>query len=190
MCGTFNPPHIGHLILAQTALHELGLDKVLFLPVGDPTHKQTGTPLEHRLKMTQLAIADNLDFELDTTDAFREEPHYTSTLLPLLKSKYLSARFWLLIGGDSLATFPHWHQPNQLLEHCDLAVLNRPGYDPDLAELAETVPNLPNQVTFLNGPYIHLSSSWLRENLAKDERRPYLLPAAVAEYANSHKLYV
>ena len=191
MCGTFNPPHIGHLILAQTALQALALDKVLFLPVGDPTHKTTTTAAHHRVEMTRLAIAGNQDFELDTTDAVRPPPHYTASLLPLIQTDFPSADLWLLIGGDSLSTFPSWHQPDQLLEHCRLAVLNRPGYDPDLPHLSRSVPALATKVDWLTGPFIHLSSSWLRSQLADgiDKGTTYLLPGAVKQYAMRHQLY-
>ncbi len=189
MCGTFNPPHIGHLILAQTAFQLLGLDRVLFLPVGDPTHKSTGTRLTDRLEMTKLVIMGNENFELDTTDAYREGPHYTSTLLPLLKEKFRDGRFWLLIGSDSLITFPQWHEPTHLLNDCRLAVLNRPGYKPDMAELAQSIPELPNRTDFLDGPTIHLSSSWLRQNIPTTSSMTYLLPAEVEQYAREQRLY-
>lgn len=189
MCGTFDPPHIGHLILAQTALAELGLDQVLFLPVGDPTHKSTGTPADHRINMTALAIAGNKSFALDTTDATRKAPHYTSSLLPLLAQAFPNSTLWLLIGGDSLSTFPTWHHPAEILQFCRLAVLNRPGYKPDLNHIDHEVPGVSDKIDWLHGPTIHLSSSWLRQEISKQNSMRYFLPAEVEAYARTHQLY-
>ena len=189
MCGTFDPPHIGHLILAQTALNQLQLDQILFLPVGDPTHKTTGTSADHRLEMTQLAIVGNDKFEVSNLDAIRPEPHYTATLLPLIQQNYPESELWLLIGGDSLETFPNWHQPDQILDWCRLAVLPRLGYQVDIEEVTAQVPAISDHVDWLEGPSVQLSSTWLREQLASQTNINYLIPNAVIDYAISTKIY-
>lgn len=111
--GTFDPPHWGHLWLAESARVQLGLDRVLFLPAGEPVHKlgKVITAVSHRLQMISLAIQDNPNFVLDTTDSTRPAPHTTVTLLPLLQEKYPDAAFWLLIGGIRCAICrPGWNR--------------------------------------------------------------------------------
>lgn len=195
MCGTFDPPHIGHLILAQMAFTQLEIDQVLFLPVGDPTHKTTRTSAEHRLNMTQLAIAGNRAFRLDDTDAARPEPHYTATLLPLIQRSYPKANLWLIMGGDSLNSFPDWYRPLEILSYCRLAVLNRPtvGKRPPSSPPLSTA--LSNQVDQLNGPSINLSSTWIRKQLRQPDQSTrlnqlqYLLPPNLMQYIEEHQLY-
>ena len=189
MCGTFDPPHIGHLILAQSAFLGLSLDSVLFLPVGDPTHKQTHTAASHRLKMTELAIADNPAFLLDATDAVRPPPHYTATLLPLIQEKYPNATLWLIVGGDSLSTFPDWHQPEQILTKCRLALLDRPGYDTKIPLSEPLADELSSKIDRLTGPSINLSSTTLRQRYSDRTSTRYLIHPAVDNYIRDQKLY-
>lgn len=186
MCGTFDPPHIGHLLLAHTAVEQLALAHVLFLPVGQPTHKTTLTTAVHRLAMTRAAIADNPRFILNETDAERPAPHYTATLLPLLQAQYPQHELWLLLGQDALHDLPHWYEPQQILAQARLAVLPRPGLDtpaPDADFMAQA------QVTWLVGPMIQLSSTQLRARLRAGLSGRYALPTAVRTYIRAHQLY-
>jgi nicotinate-nucleotide adenylyltransferase len=188
--GTFDPPHVGHLWLAETAQAQLGLTRVLFLPVGEPVHKEREiTAVSHRLAMTQLALADYPSFELDTTDAERPPPHATYTLLPLLRQKYPQAGFWLLIGGDSLRDFATWRQPQQVIDQCRLAVLPRPGAEINWQALAEAVPGLPAAVDRLDGPTFPLSSTEIREWVRAGYSVRSLVGTAVAGYINRQHLY-
>ena len=196
MCGTFDPPHIGHLILAQMALGELGLDRILFLPVGDPTHKTTGTSASHRIKMTELAISDNPDFVLDDMDAVRPGPHYTATLLPLIQDKFPTAKLWLLIGGDSLAAFSEWHRPAEILNYCRIAVLDRPKVDTKFTLSDRLRAALSGKIDKLTGPSIDLSSTWLRNYFSQVEDLSaeiiparYLIHPAVGRYIIENDLY-
>jgi len=188
--GTFDPPHVGHLWLAETARAQLGLERVLFLPVGEPVHKERQlTAVSHRLTMTQLALQDYPWFELDTTDAERPSPHATYSLLPLLRERYYQAQFWLLIGGDSLRDFATWRQPQQIISQCRLAVLPRPGADIDWAVLDEAVPGLRTAVDWLNGPTLPLSSTEIRAWAAAAHSVQALVGTAVAAYITRHQLY-
>lgn len=188
MCGTFDPPHIGHLILAQTAAHQLGLERVLFLPVGEPTHKTTQTAVCHRLAMVRLAIADNSLFALDATDAERPPPHYSATLLPLLRQIYLNQSLCFLMGSDSLNDLPDWHAPRKLIAQCRLAVLRRPGFGVDEGRLDEAVPGWRERTTWLKGPSMYVSSSFVR-GAVQGEGLRYVLPTAVREYIHRNQLY-
>jgi nicotinate-nucleotide adenylyltransferase len=186
--GTFDPPHNGHLLLAATAREQLGLDRVLFMPVGDPTHKNRLdlTNVSDRVAMTVMATFAQERFQLDLTDALRQEPHYTVTLLPLLLAQNKTAQFWLLMGGDSLRDFHTWHLPDALLTMCRLAVLPRPGAVLEWERLATRFPTVRERVDLLAGETIDLSSTWLREN--PTEISPHV-PPLVFDYISQHRLY-
>lgn len=191
MCGTFDPPHRGHLDMAHQAMEQLGLNKVHFLPVGQPTHKTTLTAAEHRINMTQLAIAEHEFFQLDRTDVNRPGPHYTATLLPLLQTTYKEALLWLIIGGDSMRDFLSWHEPQKIVQSgCRLAVYERPGVHIDWPTLEATLPGLRAIVTLLTGPLVDISSTAVRAKAAAGEPLPDLVPAAVRNYIKEHQLYV
>ncbi len=189
--GTFDPPHWGHLWLAELARVQLKLDKVLFLPVGDPVHKTERqiTAVPHRLQMVSLAIQNNPNFVLDTTDCDRSGPHTTVTLLPLLRQAHPQARFWLLIGGDSLRDLPTWSQPEQLIEMCRLAVLPRPGAEVDWEQLETAVPGSKTAVDMLSGPTLSISATAIRNWVQQGHAPTYLLPTAVLNYLQQHHLY-
>ncbi len=186
--GTFDPPHNGHLLLAQAALTQLALDCVLFMPVGDPTHKSRAdlTPVSERVAMTVLATLERESFRLDLTDALRAEPHYTVTLLPLLLAQEKQAQFWLVMGGDSLRDFHKWHLPDALLTMCRLAVLPRPGAELDWAILKTRFPTIYERVDILEGQTMNLSSTWLRNHPTEIASH---IPPFVSSYIIQHGLY-
>lgn len=189
--GTFDPPHWGHLWLAESACIQLSLDKVLFLPVGQPPHKSDRqiTAVPHRIQMVSLAIQDNSNFFLDTTDCDRLPPHSTVTLLPLIRQAYPEAQFWLLLGGDSLRDLPTWVEPAQLITLCRLAVLPRPGAKIDWAKLETAVPRIKAAVEILSGPTLSLSATAIRNWVKSERSSRYLLPTSVATYIQKHQLY-
>ncbi|MGB1253962.1 MAG: nicotinate-nucleotide adenylyltransferase [Candidatus Promineifilaceae bacterium] len=187
--GTFDPPHHGHLLLAQLALEQLHLDVVYFLPVGDPTHKNRPdlSNVSQRVSMTVLAIADVPRFSLSLSDCLRPEPHYTSTLLPLIHDENPDADLWYVIGGDSLRDFYKWNEPASIIAQCRLAVLPRPGADVDWDKLAGIV-GLQERVDLLAGELADISSTMLRRMENSAERHHYL-PAAVLDFIERHDLY-
>lgn len=190
MCGTFDPPHMGHLILAETAREQLGLTRVLFVPVGQPPHKQTMTPADLRWRLTAAAVDGNDHFTLDDSDINRSGPHYTATLLPLLQARFPDSELILLMGGDSLRDFPTWHRPQRILEQCRLCVLERPGYDYDWPQLEDQVDGLRAATTILQGPEIHISSTWIREQAAAGQSIRYLVPDPVRQVIESEGVYL
>ena len=189
--GTFDPLHIGHLWLAETAITQLHLDRVLFLPVGQPPHKQGRhiTAVAHRLTMLQQAISDYARFGLDEIDIHRPPPHTTVTLLPLLQARYPQARLWWLIGSDSLRDLPTWSQPQQLIELCRLGVLPRPGVELAWEWLEEVVPGVQTAVDMLAGPTVAISSTAIRQWAMAGHGLRFLVPATVAVYIKAHNLY-
>jgi len=189
--GTFDPPHWGHLWLAELARVQLKLDKVLFLPVGEPVHKVGWqiTAVSHRLHMVSLAIQNNPNFILDTTDCDRPVPHSTVTLLPLLRQAHLNARFWLLIGEDSLRDLPTWNKPDQIIALCRLAMVPRPGVEIDWALLESAVPGSKTAVDELSGPTLSISATAIRNWVQQGHEPTYLVPTAVSDYIERHQLY-
>ena len=189
--GTFDPPHLGHLWLAELARVALNLEKVLFLPVGQPPHKEDCqvSAVSHRLQMVSLAIQENPHFFLDTTDCHRPPPHTTVSLLPLLRQKYPAAQFWLLVGSDSLRDLPTWASPRQLLQMCRLGVLARPGVAIDWDWLETPVPGCKTAVDMLDGPTLSLSATEIRAWAKRGHHLAYLLPTAVSSYIDQHRLY-
>ncbi len=189
--GTFDPPHTGHLWLAETAREQLELDKVFFLPAGHPPHKRndTITAVSHRTEMINLAIANNKFFSMETTDIDRPPPHTTYSLLPLLRQNYPNARFWLLLGSDSLSELPTWKRPLHLITQCRLATLPRPGVKVDLPDIEKSVPGIKNVTDLLGGPTLDISSSEIRYRIKNGRSVRYLLPGVVYEYIIDNKLY-
>ncbi len=189
--GTFDPPHMGHLWLAEAARDQLLLDKVLFLPVGEPPHKQGQeiTAVSHRLTMLQHTITNNPAFALDTTDVKRPPPHTTVTLIPRLQQVYPQAKLWLIIGADSLVDLPDWVEPEQIIQQCRLAVLPRPGFEIDWLTLETAVPGVTQVVDMLEGPSINISSTELRAWAKRGRSLTYLVETAVLQYIKQKKLY-
>ena len=152
--GTFDPPHFGHLWLAETAREQLDLNKVCFLPVGDPVHKQNRsiTAVSHRIQMTQLAIQNHPDFFVDTIDSERADPHTTVSLIPLLQRKYPDAQIWWIIGGDSLRDLPTWVNPQRLIQLCRIAALPRPNTTIGLGSFRKNHPSSKKPCRFIRWP--------------------------------------
>ena len=189
--GTFDPPHVGHLIVAEQARAQLGLDQVWFTPVGQPPHKQDRdvSCAEDRVVMTRLAIADNPYFVLCMDDVIRPGPHYTLTLIHQLQRKYVEHTWYLIIGGDSLVDMPKWHQPTQLVELVRLAVAHRPGSQPNITQLEGAIPNLRDRIDWIHSPLVHVSSSDLRQRFAAGLPLRYAVPDAVIDYITTQRCY-
>lgn len=187
--GTFDPPHLGHLIAAEAAHHHFDAP-VWFVPAADPPHKDdTRTPLEHRLAMTALAIADNSTFVLSRLDVDRPGPHYTVDMLSLAREQASEQDIILLIGADSWADFPQWRNPAGILAQATVAVFPRLGYSDDHTLHEGVLPSSADRVRFLNAPVIDLSSTDIAARVRRGESIRYLVPDAVRAYINTHHLY-
>ncbi len=191
--GTFDPPHMGHLILAELAREQLGLDRVLWVPVGVQPLKQGQaiTPVTHRLEMLRLALEfpPQTAFEISRVDVDRPGPHYTVDTLNLIAVAQPRAELTLLIGGDSLRDLPLWHDPSRLIARARLAVMQRPGASCDLAALEAAVPGLRESLIFLDIPCIDISSTAIRQRITEGQTIRYLVPEAVEAYIARHGLY-
>jgi nicotinate-nucleotide adenylyltransferase len=189
--GTFDPPHYGHLALAHNAYVQLQLDCVLFVPAGQPPHKPRRplTPAHHRVAMVEAAIADNPAFALSRVDLGRPGPHYTVEMLALLHQGYPSAELYFLMGGDSLTELPTWRDPAGIVRQAVLAVMQRPGYTPDVAALGQAVPGIRGRLIWLDVPCLDIAASDLRRRAHEGLPLRYLVPPPVEVYIHAHCLY-
>ncbi len=191
--GTFDPIHIGHLVLAEEAWYELKLAKVLFVPAGDPPHKRGRrlTPGHHRARMVRLAIEDNPYFELDRTDLDRPGPHYAVDMIHLIKEKLgEGAEIYFLVGLDSLIDLPNWHRPRDLLASCHFVALSRYGYWLDWEELEVALPGIREKVHILDMPELEIASHVLQQRVREGKPIKYQVPKKVEEYILDNGLYV
>ncbi len=188
--GTFDPIHIGHLIIAQEVALALGLEMVYFIPVGQPPLKPHAvTPAAHRLEMLQLALGGNASFHLSTMEVERPGPSYTvDTLRELRRSE--GREVLLILGWDAVADLPRWHRPQELLTLCRIAAVPRPGSPvPDVDALEQALPGLRERLRLLPGPVIGISASEIRRRVARGLPVGYLLPQAVEQYIQEQSLY-
>ena len=190
--GTFDPPHLGHLILADEARSQLGLVRVLWVLTPDPPHKedQRLTALAHRLDMLMAAISDNPCFQLSRVDIDRPAPHYAVDTVRLLAQAYPQDELIYLMGGDSLHDLPAWHTPQQFIEACDgIGVMRRPGDRVSLKNLEKTLPGFAHKVRFIDAPLLEISSSDVRSKASQGKPVRYYLPGPVYQIILERKLY-
>jgi nicotinate-nucleotide adenylyltransferase len=190
--GTFDPIHLGHLILAEEARAQLKLDAIYFVPAGDPPHKQDRnvTWVEHRMRMVELATAESDYFWVSRVDADRNGPHYTVDMLRLLQEQLTTqAELYFLMGLDSLRDLPHWHNPHWLVSQCRLVALSRHAVTLDWPTLEAALPGLCQQVIILDMPEIEISSSDLRLRVQAGRPIRYQVPRPVEAYIYKYELY-
>ncbi len=190
--GTFDPPHLGHLILAAEALDQLELSRVLWVLTPVPPHKldQEITALEHRLTMTQLMLDDYPHFELSRAEIDRQGPHYMLDTVRVIKNQFPDAELLLLIGGDSLRELRTWHRPAELLDVCQgLGVMRRPFETIDLTELEEILPGISKKVLFVDSPLLEISSRDIRRRARERRAFRHFLVSMVFDYIQEKKLY-
>jgi nicotinate-nucleotide adenylyltransferase len=181
--GTFDPPHTGHLALAEWARVDLALDRVLFVPAGRPPHKRRAvTDARHRLAMTRLAVRGNPAFEVLDLETRRTGPSYTSDTLRELARRMPRAELHLILGADMFATLDSWHEAGEVRRLATLVVALRPG-SPRPARAGRA-----RGVVWLDNPGLEVSSSALRDRARTGTWR-YLVPDAVIRYAERHGLY-
>lgn len=190
--GTFDPPHIGHLILAAESSHQLGLDRLLWVltPVSPFKDAREITPLEQRLSMLQFALADNPDFELSRIELDSPGPYYTVDTIRKLANEHSSVEIILVIGGDSLRDLPRWHRPADLVAAChEIGVMRRPGDSVDLSALERQIPGTQAKVRFVDAPLLEISSSDIRRRIHENLPFRYYLSPSVYKYILKNELY-
>ena len=184
--GTFNPPHIAHLIVAESVREQLNLDKILFIPSGNPPLKES-IPAEHRLAMAKLAFGNDKNFEISDIEMKNlKERSFTVNTLNLLHEIHKDdpVRFYLIIGVDNLIELPLWKEPEKLFEMSEVVIINRPGF-----ELGESKTKFADRVKFLTVPYLEISSSMIRSNVLKGKSVKYFVCEEVESYIERNHLY-
>lgn len=182
--GTFDPPHLGHLVVAEVARTTLGLDEVRLLVAGDPWMKRSTSPVEHRVAMARLAVEDNDALVVDERETARPGPTYTAETLEELRSEEPDTDWWFLIGADALERLADWHRAADALRLATFVAVTRPGYHLDLSG------GLLGDVVRLEVPLIGVSSTDLRRRVAAGEAIRYLVPRRVERYIRDRALYL
>lgn len=190
--GTFDPPHIGHLILAAEACGQLALDRVLWVVTPDPPHKfnRPISPVQVRLEMVQAAVGPDDRFEISRIEIDRPGPHYSADTVQLLAQQNPGAELFYLMGGDSLHDLSTWKRPQQFL-NClaGLGVMRRPNDYVNLPDLERRLPGIVSKVHMVNAPLIEISSSVIRDRVRRGRHYRYFLPPAVCALIDEKGLY-
>jgi len=189
--GTFNPPHLGHLICAQEAYLQLNLDRVTLIPARIPPHKPVDDEPgpEHRLELCRVAVGDDDRFDVSDAEITREGPSYTVDTLELLHSREPESELFLIVGGDIAAGLPSWREPERVLSLATLAVAGRRGTS--RAEVDDALGGLPGgeRAEFFQMPTISIASTVLRRRVRAGQPIRYYVPDAVVNYIDRHRLY-
>jgi nicotinate-nucleotide adenylyltransferase len=189
MGGTFDPIHYGHLVAAEEARARFGLDAVTFVPCGQPPHKKdyAVTAAEHRYAMTVTATCTNPHFRASRIELEREGPSYTIDTLHQFRAAQPVAELFFITGADAVRELLTWRDPQQLVASCQLIAVTRPGYDLD--GLERDLGDLARGVHAIEAPGVNISSTQIRERVARGQSIKYLTPEAVETYIAKHGLY-
>lgn len=190
--GTFDPIHLGHLFIAQEAAAAARLDRVLFIPTGQPPHRSQmplASPAE-RADMVRLAVAGNALFELSEIELNRPGPSYTIDTLRALAAGSPDCSLYFILGADSLADLPEWRQPDEILELARVLAMARGGRPPvDLEALDRAVPGAGERVCVIESPGLEVSARDIRARIPAGRPIRYLVPDTVESYIREHGLY-
>ena len=184
--GTFDPPHIGHLLVAQTVAEAEDFEKIIFILSNQPPLKNDFSKVDHRLSMLKMAVAGNPKFDISEIDIDRGGVSFTiDTIKEYKKIENLNSKeIYYLLGSDSLINFHKWEQAKDILNECQVLVAIRPGFRPS------SIPSwVLKKIQFANIPRFEISSTTIRKRWAEDKTIRYMVTQPVWEYVNAHKLY-
>lgn len=194
MGGTFDPIHIGHLLLGEFAYEDFGLDEIWFLPNGNPPHKQQDDEkdaLKHRVEMVKRAIQDVPYFKLCLHEAVETEHSYTYKTMRELNALYPEYDFYFILGADSLFSIEEWKYFREIFPTCTILAAMRD--DKDVTDMQEKILDLKQKygakIRLLQAPLLEISSTTLRRRAAMGRSIYYMVPDAVAEYIKKYNLY-
>jgi nicotinate-nucleotide adenylyltransferase len=189
--GTFNPPHLGHLICGQEALIQLELDRIVMIPAGLPPHKPVDEDPgpRHRLELCRRAVEGDDRFEVSALEMEREGPSYTVDTLEQLHQIAPDSELYLILGGDAAAGLGAWRAPEQVLALATLAIARRRGTSRTAIDDALSQVEGGERARFFRMPRIGISSTDIRERVQRRESLRYLVPDGVASYIAEHQLY-
>lgn len=193
--GSFNPVHLGHLVMAQDALERFGLDRVLFVPASTPPHKSGAALLaaDHRIEMLRIAVEGDSRFEVSDEEIRRGGVSYSVDTIRAMKDRYPAARLHFIVGGDTLRELRTWKSIEEILTLCEIVTVARPG---------ETLANVPPASlgvpeshakrllkNVVMGHLMDISSTDIRQRVVRGQSIRYLVPAGVEQYIASRRLY-
>ena len=184
--GTFDPPHIGHLLVAQTVCEAEDFDKILFIPAFQPPHKRDITPVDERISMLKLAVEGNPNFEISDVELKRKGVSYTIDTVKAIKTEMSlkNNEIFYLIGSDSLLEFQHWKEPEGILNECQVIVAIRPGFRPS------DIPSwILQRIQFANIPRFEISSTNIRHRWVENKTIRYMVTLPIWEYIEKNNLY-
>jgi nicotinate-nucleotide adenylyltransferase len=190
--GTFDPVHMGHLVLADQCRDQAALDEVWFVPARIPPHKggKQITEPRHRLEMLRIAISGTPWFSLCEIELDRDGPSYTVDTLSRLREKHADHEFSLLVGADMLLDFPNWREPERIASMCRLIAVNRGGEDGDVQSAAnELKRSLNADARVLSIPAIDISATDIRRRVSEGRSIRFLTPRGVEMYIAAQGLY-
>ncbi|EOC99807.1 nicotinate-nucleotide adenylyltransferase [Caldisalinibacter kiritimatiensis] len=193
MGGTFDPIHIGHLVVAEEVRDKFELDKVIFVPSGTPPHKKPSlvTKAKHRYMMTLLATITNPDFEVSSIEIDRKGVTYTIDTIKAFKEKFNNVEFYFITGADAIMEITTWKSTEELLKICNFVAVSRPGFK---------ASNMEKQISMLEQRYnakihtmvipaLEISSTDIRNRIKEDRPVKYLLPESIEQYIKKNGLY-
>jgi nicotinate-nucleotide adenylyltransferase len=194
--GTFDPIHVGHLIVAEQCREQAGLDQVWFVPAARPPHKldRPLTLFEHRVEMISLAIAGQPSFRIDELEKDRAGPSYTADTLEELRRLHPECEFWLLLGSDTIVDLPAWRDPSRVVAGAGLMVSGRPGHAIPTAKQVRAMLRLPDDAPLryqaVDSPLVDISSRDLRRRVGQGRSIRYMVPRAVECCVREKRLYL
>jgi len=190
--GTFDPLHLGHIILATEAYYQFGLDSLHWILTPFPPHKNNLpiTPVDHRLEMLKMVVDQHSGFEISRVDLDRDPPHYAADTVEILRSEHPLAELIYIIGEDSLEDLLKWHAPEKFLGLIDqLLVAPRPQVETDLTELSRSLPGVKEKTNYLTGTMLEISSSFIRNRVRTRGPIKHLLIPEIYIYLEENNLY-
>ncbi|HHU51887.1 MAG TPA: nicotinate (nicotinamide) nucleotide adenylyltransferase [Firmicutes bacterium] len=190
--GSFDPIHLGHLLLAESAREELGMEQVIFVPAKRSPFKPRSSFAgdDHRWRMLLLAIEENPGFSASRVELDREAPSYTVLTIDYFSRIFPEAELWLILGQDALLDFAHWYQYRRLLQRAKVAVGRRPGVSDQELTLPRELTACADRFCFFTNPVFGVSSREIRERIKQGRSVNYLLWPKVNEYIIEHRLYL
>lgn len=191
--GTFDPIHMGHLIVAETIMDEFHLDKVVFIPAAVPPHKldKQISPAKHRYMMTMLATCSNPRFQVSDMEMHRQGPSYSrDTLAQLIEEHGRDTEFYFIVGADSVENLHTWNRIDELLTMCHFIGASRPGCMPDMEKIAQRFGPLVEKIHCLETPELEISSTEIRHRVGQKRTIRYIVPETVEQYIYKEKLYL
>jgi nicotinate-nucleotide adenylyltransferase len=188
--GTFDPIHLGHLILAEQCRESCALDRVWFVVAGEPPHKRRErTAVAHRLEMARIAVAGHPAFVVSEIEATRPGPHYSVETLESVRREHADDELFFLIGADSLNDLPTWRDPVRIAQLATIVVVNRPGIEQVDSERLPTFGPGSHEIVPVTIPSIGIASTDLRRRMSEGKSIRYMVPRGVQAYIEAQGLY-